>query len=74
MFNALRYGPDKRSEPASMLLGRVVARSKYVGWTDMARVSISGATSSKSGVDMSTPVHPMATPLLLGSEHDAARC
>jgi len=26
-------------------------------------VSISGATSSKSGVDMSTPVHPVATPL-----------
>ena len=68
---------------------RGVARSKYVGWTDMASaerelitgvwggatslplplqklvefVSISGATSSKSGVDMSTPVHPVATPL-----------
>jgi len=27
-------------------------------------VSISGATSSKSGVDMSTPVHPVATPLV----------
>jgi len=27
-------------------------------------VSISGATSSKSVVDMSTPVHPVATPLL----------
>ena len=66
-----------------------VARSKYVGWTDMASaerepltgvwrrsdspthppvkklvgfVSIPGATSSKSGVDMSTPVHPVATP------------
>jgi len=63
---------------------RGVARSKYVGWTDMASaerelitgvwggatplplplqklvefVSISGATSSKSGVDMFTPVHP----------------
>jgi len=28
-------------------------------------VSISGATSGKSGVDMSTPVHPVATPLWL---------
>ena len=63
---------------------RGVARSKYVGWTNMASaerkpitgvwrrsdplplplqklvgfVSISGATSSKSGVDMFTPVHP----------------
>ena len=26
-------------------------------------VSISGATSSKSGVDMSTPVYPVATPM-----------
>ena len=78
----------------ALLIARGVARSKYVGWTDMARaerepitgvwrrsdplflppvkhvgfVSISGATSSKSGVDMSTPaVHPVATPMLIAA-------
>jgi len=33
-------------------------RAKLVGF-----VSISGATFSKNGVYMSTPVHPVATPL-----------
>ena len=82
---APRAGTDRRTDNGTAYRG--VARSKYVGWTDMASaegleaeptgptpppppvklvgfVSISGATSSKSGVDMSTPVHPVATPMV----------
>ena len=59
MASAERMEPTGESSPN---LNRTDPRCpppvKLVGF-----VSISGATSSKSGMDMSTPVHPVATPL-----------
>jgi len=37
-------------------------------WKLTGFASISGTASGKSGVDMSTPVHPVATPLFINQE------
>jgi len=54
---ARAYNGGLEAEPTGPTLSPSPCK-KPVGF-----VSISGATSSKSGVDMSIPVHPVATPL-----------